>query len=93
METPALSQMELTHQDIKGHKTQATPAVRRIAMENNVSVGSFTAQCVFNLYCDESREHQGWWDLLTINCNCVSVFCATNDGRNVSCGTGRWLIK
>lgn len=37
METPAVSQEEHTHQDIKGHKTQATPAVRRIAMENNVS--------------------------------------------------------
>lgn len=37
MELPAVSQEEHTHQEIKGHKTQATPAVRRIAMENNVS--------------------------------------------------------
>ncbi|XP_053489978.1 lipoamide acyltransferase component of branched-chain alpha-keto acid dehydrogenase complex, mitochondrial isoform X2 [Ictalurus furcatus] len=38
METPAVSQEEHTHQDIKGHKTQATPAVRRIAMENNIKL-------------------------------------------------------
>ncbi|XP_027014941.2 lipoamide acyltransferase component of branched-chain alpha-keto acid dehydrogenase complex, mitochondrial isoform X2 [Tachysurus fulvidraco] len=38
METPALSQEEHTHQEIKGHKTQATPAVRRIAMENNIKL-------------------------------------------------------
>ncbi|XP_062868645.1 lipoamide acyltransferase component of branched-chain alpha-keto acid dehydrogenase complex, mitochondrial isoform X2 [Trichomycterus rosablanca] len=38
METPAISQMEHTHQDIKGLKTQATPAVRRIAMENNIKL-------------------------------------------------------
>lgn len=37
MELPAVSQEEHTHQEIKGHRTQATPAVRRIAMENNVS--------------------------------------------------------
>ncbi|KAF7703105.1 lipoamide acyltransferase component of branched-chain alpha-keto acid dehydrogenase complex, mitochondrial [Silurus meridionalis] len=38
MEAPAVSQEEHTHQDIKGHKTQATPAVRRIAMENNIKL-------------------------------------------------------
>ncbi|XP_060796483.1 lipoamide acyltransferase component of branched-chain alpha-keto acid dehydrogenase complex, mitochondrial [Neoarius graeffei] len=38
METPALSQEEHTHQEIKGHRTQATPAVRRIAMENNIKL-------------------------------------------------------
>lgn len=37
METPAVSQEEHTHQEIKGHRTLATPAVRRIAMENIVS--------------------------------------------------------
>lgn len=37
METPAMSQEEHTHQEIKGHKTHATPAVRRLALENNVS--------------------------------------------------------
>lgn len=37
METPAVSQEEHTHQEIRGHKTQATPSVRRIAIENNVS--------------------------------------------------------
>lgn len=37
METPAMAREEHTHQEIKGHKTQATPAVRRLAMENNVS--------------------------------------------------------
>ncbi|KAG9350837.1 hypothetical protein JZ751_024726 [Albula glossodonta] len=36
VETPAMAQDEHTHQQIKGHKTQATPAVRRLAMENNV---------------------------------------------------------
>lgn len=36
METPAVSHDEHTHQEIKGHKTLATPAVRRLAMENNV---------------------------------------------------------
>ncbi|KAG7327457.1 hypothetical protein KOW79_009063 [Hemibagrus wyckioides] len=38
METPAVSQEEHTHQEIKGHRTQATPAVRRIAMENNIKL-------------------------------------------------------
>ncbi len=36
VEMPAMSQEEHTHQEIKGHKTQATPAVRRLALENNV---------------------------------------------------------
>ncbi len=36
VEMPAMSQEEHTHQEIKGHKTQATPAVRRLATENNV---------------------------------------------------------
>lgn len=36
VETPAMAQEEHTHQEIKGQKTQATPAVRRLAMENNV---------------------------------------------------------
>ena len=39
LETLAVSHEEHTHQEIKGHKTQATPAVRRLAMENNVSGG------------------------------------------------------
>ncbi|KAH0618372.1 hypothetical protein JD844_017509 [Phrynosoma platyrhinos] len=38
VETPAVSHEEQTHQEIKGHKTLATPAVRRLAMENNVRV-------------------------------------------------------
>lgn len=33
-----MSHEEHTHQEIKGHKTLATPAVRRLAMENNVSL-------------------------------------------------------
>ncbi|XP_072544421.1 lipoamide acyltransferase component of branched-chain alpha-keto acid dehydrogenase complex, mitochondrial-like [Salminus brasiliensis] len=37
VETPAVSH-EHTHQEIKGHKTQATPAVRRLAMENNIKL-------------------------------------------------------
>ncbi|XP_076829807.1 lipoamide acyltransferase component of branched-chain alpha-keto acid dehydrogenase complex, mitochondrial-like isoform X2 [Brachyhypopomus gauderio] len=37
VETPAVSH-EHTHQEIKGLKTQATPAVRRLAMENNVKL-------------------------------------------------------
>lgn len=37
VETPAMAREEHTHQEIKGHKTQATPAVRRLAIENNVS--------------------------------------------------------
>ncbi|XP_042604684.1 lipoamide acyltransferase component of branched-chain alpha-keto acid dehydrogenase complex, mitochondrial isoform X2 [Cyprinus carpio] len=38
VETPAVSQEEHTHQEIKGLKTQATPAVRRLAMENNIKL-------------------------------------------------------
>lgn len=38
VETPAVSHEEHTHQEIKGHKTLATPAVRRLAMENNVGL-------------------------------------------------------
>ncbi|XP_036452675.1 lipoamide acyltransferase component of branched-chain alpha-keto acid dehydrogenase complex, mitochondrial-like [Colossoma macropomum] len=37
VKTPAVSH-EHTHQQIKGHKTQATPAVRRLAMENNIKL-------------------------------------------------------
>lgn len=37
VETPPMSQEEHTHQEIKGQKTQATPAVRRLATENNVN--------------------------------------------------------
>lgn len=44
VETPAMAREEHTHQEIKGHKTQATPAVRRLAMENNVSLTHFV-QC------------------------------------------------
>ncbi|MGH0184043.1 UNVERIFIED_CONTAM: hypothetical protein FKN15_013481 [Acipenser sinensis] len=35
LEAPAVSHDEHTHQEIKGQKTMATPAVRRLAMENN----------------------------------------------------------
>uniref|UniRef100_A0AAX7VKC1 Dihydrolipoamide acetyltransferase component of pyruvate dehydrogenase complex n=1 Tax=Astatotilapia calliptera TaxID=8154 RepID=A0AAX7VKC1_ASTCA len=38
VETPAMAQEEHTHQEIKGHKTQATPAVRRLAIENNIKL-------------------------------------------------------
>ncbi|XP_062371580.1 lipoamide acyltransferase component of branched-chain alpha-keto acid dehydrogenase complex, mitochondrial [Sardina pilchardus] len=38
LETPAVSHDEHTHQEIRGHKTQATPAVRRLAMENNIKL-------------------------------------------------------
>ncbi|XP_008404733.1 lipoamide acyltransferase component of branched-chain alpha-keto acid dehydrogenase complex, mitochondrial isoform X1 [Poecilia reticulata] len=38
VETPAMAREEHTHQQIKGHKTQATPAVRRLAMENNIKL-------------------------------------------------------
>ncbi|XP_053356423.1 lipoamide acyltransferase component of branched-chain alpha-keto acid dehydrogenase complex, mitochondrial-like isoform X1 [Clarias gariepinus] len=37
VETPAVSS-EHAHQEIKGHKTLATPAVRRLAIENNVKL-------------------------------------------------------
>ncbi|KAJ7408770.1 Lipoamide acyltransferase component of branched-chain alpha-keto acid dehydrogenase complex, mitochondrial [Willisornis vidua] len=38
VETPPMSHDEHTHQEIKGHKTLATPAVRRLAMENNIKL-------------------------------------------------------
>uniref|UniRef100_W5LW19 Dihydrolipoamide acetyltransferase component of pyruvate dehydrogenase complex n=1 Tax=Lepisosteus oculatus TaxID=7918 RepID=W5LW19_LEPOC len=38
VEAPAVSHDEHTHQEIKGQKTQATPAVRRLAMENNIKL-------------------------------------------------------
>ncbi|XP_034035181.1 lipoamide acyltransferase component of branched-chain alpha-keto acid dehydrogenase complex, mitochondrial [Thalassophryne amazonica] len=38
VETPAMVREEHTHQEIKGHKTQATPSVRRLAMENNIKL-------------------------------------------------------
>ncbi|XP_032157303.1 lipoamide acyltransferase component of branched-chain alpha-keto acid dehydrogenase complex, mitochondrial [Mustela erminea] len=38
VETPAVSHDEHTHQEIKGQKTLATPAVRRLAMENNIKL-------------------------------------------------------
>ncbi|XP_020022038.1 lipoamide acyltransferase component of branched-chain alpha-keto acid dehydrogenase complex, mitochondrial isoform X1 [Castor canadensis] len=38
VETPAMSHDEHTHQQIKGQKTLATPAVRRLAMENNIKL-------------------------------------------------------
>lgn len=47
METPAMAREEHTHQEIKGHKTQATPAVRRLAMENNVRDLCLCSQSVF----------------------------------------------
>ncbi|XP_076150702.1 lipoamide acyltransferase component of branched-chain alpha-keto acid dehydrogenase complex, mitochondrial-like [Alosa pseudoharengus] len=37
VETPAVAHQH-THQEIKGHKTQATPAVRRLAIENNIKL-------------------------------------------------------
>lgn len=49
VETPAMAREEHTHQEIKGHKTQATPAVRRLAMENNVSLSPFCPQSVPSL--------------------------------------------
>ncbi|XP_077132207.1 lipoamide acyltransferase component of branched-chain alpha-keto acid dehydrogenase complex, mitochondrial isoform X4 [Ranitomeya variabilis] len=42
VETPAICQ-EHTHQEIKGHKTLATPAVRRLAMENNIKLSEVVA--------------------------------------------------
>ncbi|XP_029943116.1 lipoamide acyltransferase component of branched-chain alpha-keto acid dehydrogenase complex, mitochondrial [Salarias fasciatus] len=38
VETPAMAREEHTHQEIRGLKTQATPAVRRLAMENNIKL-------------------------------------------------------
>ncbi|XP_078102861.1 lipoamide acyltransferase component of branched-chain alpha-keto acid dehydrogenase complex, mitochondrial isoform X1 [Sander vitreus] len=38
VETPAMAREEHTHQEIKGLKTQATPAVRRLAIENNIKL-------------------------------------------------------
>ncbi|XP_061680098.1 lipoamide acyltransferase component of branched-chain alpha-keto acid dehydrogenase complex, mitochondrial isoform X2 [Syngnathoides biaculeatus] len=38
VETPAMAREEHTHQEIKGVKIQATPAVRRLAMENNIKL-------------------------------------------------------
>uniref|UniRef100_A0A3Q3RAD9 Dihydrolipoamide acetyltransferase component of pyruvate dehydrogenase complex n=1 Tax=Monopterus albus TaxID=43700 RepID=A0A3Q3RAD9_MONAL len=49
VETPAMAREEHTHQEIKGHKTQATPAVRRLAMENNVSLSSVSLQCSWSV--------------------------------------------
>lgn len=46
VETPAMAREEHTHQEIKGHKTQATPAVRRLAIENNVSLSPVCLQPV-----------------------------------------------
>ncbi|KAI7791128.1 lipoamide acyltransferase component of branched-chain alpha-keto acid dehydrogenase complex [Triplophysa rosa] len=43
VETPAMSQEDHTHQEIKGHKTQATPAVRRLATENNIKLSEVVA--------------------------------------------------
>lgn len=37
VETPAISHKQ-SHQEIKDQKTQATPAVRRLAMENNIKL-------------------------------------------------------
>ncbi|XP_052404310.1 lipoamide acyltransferase component of branched-chain alpha-keto acid dehydrogenase complex, mitochondrial [Carassius gibelio] len=37
VETPAISH-EQSHQELEGQKTQATPAVRRLAMENNIKL-------------------------------------------------------
>lgn len=48
VETPAMAREEHTHQEIKGHKTQATPAVRRLAMENNVCLFPVSVQSVFS---------------------------------------------
>lgn len=42
VETPAMARDEHTHQEIKGLKTQATPAVRRLAIENNVSLSTLS---------------------------------------------------
>ncbi|MBN3288524.1 ODB2 dehydrogenase, partial [Polyodon spathula] len=38
LEAPAVSHDEHTHQEIKGQKTMATPAVRKLAMENNIKL-------------------------------------------------------
>ncbi|KAM5256612.1 lipoamide acyltransferase component of branched-chain alpha-keto acid dehydrogenase complex, mitochondrial isoform 2-T2 [Ctenodactylus gundi] len=38
VEAPAVSHDEHTHQEVKGQKTLATPAVRRLAMENNIKL-------------------------------------------------------
>ncbi|XP_034293229.1 lipoamide acyltransferase component of branched-chain alpha-keto acid dehydrogenase complex, mitochondrial [Pantherophis guttatus] len=38
VETPAVFSEEQIHQQIKGHKTLVTPAVRRLAMENNIKL-------------------------------------------------------
>ncbi|KAA0712152.1 DBT protein [Triplophysa tibetana] len=43
VETPPMSQEEHTHQEIKGQKTQATPAVRRLATENNIKLSEVVA--------------------------------------------------
>ncbi|KAJ1171659.1 hypothetical protein NDU88_003519 [Pleurodeles waltl] len=43
VETPAMAHDEHTHQEIKGHKTLATPAVRRLAMENNIKLSEIVA--------------------------------------------------
>ncbi|KAM9365462.1 lipoamide acyltransferase component of branched-chain alpha-keto acid dehydrogenase complex, mitochondrial isoform 2-T2 [Pholidichthys leucotaenia] len=38
VETPAMVREEHTHQDIKGHKALASPAVRHLAIENNIKL-------------------------------------------------------
>lgn len=52
VETPAMAHEEHTHQEIKGQKTQATPAVRRLAMENNVRSAQLCLNSAF------SRPHR-----------------------------------
>ncbi|XP_073499142.1 lipoamide acyltransferase component of branched-chain alpha-keto acid dehydrogenase complex, mitochondrial [Phyllobates terribilis] len=42
VETPPICQ-EHTHQEIKGHKTLATPSVRRLALENNIKLSEVVA--------------------------------------------------
>ncbi len=61
VEMPAMSQEEHMHQEIKGLKTQATPAVRRLASENNVRF-EFVFPLSFFLHG------------FKVNCVCVCIY-------------------
>ncbi|XP_060248822.1 lipoamide acyltransferase component of branched-chain alpha-keto acid dehydrogenase complex, mitochondrial isoform X5 [Meriones unguiculatus] len=57
VETPAVSHEEHTHQEIKGQKTLATPAVRRLAMENNAASLGLLQFPILNASVDENCQN------------------------------------
>lgn len=58
VEAPPMSHEEHTHQEIKGHKTLATPAVRRLAMENNVSLLNQVLLRFIQLLCSSLTDKE-----------------------------------